>query len=102
MPEEPEIKPLPPTASGLQLHRIQGERLISCEPIHFDRGSVGVETVLRRASLSGRVEIGGDLADHFADIHDREGNLLESVSLDRTSYRALKYHWMPCKIAKTP
>lgn len=91
---------LPRRSCGLQLHRVQGERLIACEPMQFERGWMGVETVLRRAAISGRVEIGVACGDYFADIQDKHGDLLETVSLDRGSYRALKYHWMRCKVLK--
>lgn len=88
---------LPDQSTGLQLHRVKGDDLIACEPIQFDLGFAAVDTVLRRASLSGRVEIGGELAEYFADIHDAEGDLLETAGLDHASYRALKYQWMRCK-----
>lgn len=92
---------LPDTAIGLVLHRMVGDRLISCEPVYFVNGRAAVDTVLRRAAISGRVEIGGAIQDHFADVLiDHSGSWDETVSLDANSYRALKNRWMRCKVAK--
>lgn len=92
------IGDVPAASVGLQLYRIQGEELLACEPVHFLNGWDGVETVLRRAAISGRVEVGGELLDHFADINDEHGDTLGTVALDADSYRALKYRWMPCRM----
>jgi hypothetical protein len=54
--------------------------------------------VLRRAAISGRVEIGGDIADHFADVLDEQASMIETVALDRGSYHALKTRWMGCRL----
>ena len=89
---------LPPTTVGLRLYRIQGERLIACEAVRFTRGRAAVLTVLRRAAISGRVEVGGEIADHFADVLDERENLIETVALDAKSYGALKNRWMRCRI----
>jgi hypothetical protein len=93
---------LPAATCGLKLHKItpKGE-LIACESVFFTRGRDGVNTVLRRAGLSGRVEVApdGDLPDFFADVLTSEsGDWDASVALDRNSYRALKNHWMRCKL----
>ena len=89
---------LPAEATGLRLHRIAREELISCEEVQFQKGSTGVEIVLRRAAVSGRVEVGGELDEYFADILDVRGDILETVALDRQSYKALKNRWMRCKV----
>ncbi len=90
---------LPEEAVGLQLHRIDAkDRVHACEAIRFVRGRSGVDTVLRRAAISGRVDIGGDIEDHFADVLDGDGSIIETVALDRASYRALKTRWMRCKL----
>jgi hypothetical protein len=57
-----------------------------------------VDTTLRRAAISGRVELGGKPVDFFADILDHNHDILETVALDRHSYAALKNHWMRCKL----
>ena len=93
-------KQIPSEATGLRLHRVAGENLMSCEEVQFQTGYTGVETVLRRAAISGRVEVGGALEHHFADVLDAEGNILETVALDSHSYKALKNHWMPCKVCR--
>lgn len=89
---------LPPDAVGLRLYRISGERLIACEAVLFVRGRAAVDIVLLRAAASGRVEIGGEIADHFADVLDAEQSMIETVALDAKSYGALKNHWMRCKV----
>lgn len=93
---------LPEAAVGLQLYRFAGERLIACEAIQFKTGYSGVEIVLRRARISGRVDIGGDIKDHFADVLDESGTILETVALDRKSYSALKNKWMRCRVEPKP
>ena len=94
---------LPSSSVGLRLARIDGnENLLLCEAIRFGSGLVGVGTVLRRAAISGRVDIGGEIADHFADILDADGSIIETVALDRKSYSALKNRWMRCKVEADP
>lgn len=89
---------LPGETAGLKLHRIDArENLIACELMMFRGGRAAVNTVLRRAAIAGRVEVGGDIKDHFADVHDADGSLIETVALDAASYRSLKNKWMRCK-----
>lgn len=92
-------KPLPADAAGLRLARIKGDDLRLCEIVMFARGRAGVDTVLRRAAISGRVEVDppDDLPDWFADIMDAEGSMVGNVALDANSFRALKNHWMRCR-----
>lgn len=91
---------LPQTAVGLRLARVAGDDLILCEAMRFDGGYSAVRTVLRRANVSGRVEIGGEIANHFADVLDDQGDIVETVALDAKSYRALKTKWMRCKVER--
>jgi hypothetical protein len=89
---------LDPTAIGLRLARIDGkDNLILCEGVKFQDRSA-VDTILRRAAISGRVEINGEIEDHFADVLDESGSIVDTVSLDRKSYSALKNRWMRCKV----
>lgn len=92
---------LPNTAVGLRLARIVGDDLILCEAMRFDAGWNAIHTVLRRANVSGRVEIGGEVANHFADVLDDHGDIVETVALDAKSYRALKTKWMRCKVDRS-
>lgn len=93
------IEGLPLDAIGLKLHKIVGEKLLACESVFFTAGASAVNTVLRRAAISGRVEIGGEIGDFFADIlTDHDGTWSETVALDSDSYRSLKNHWMRCKL----
>jgi hypothetical protein len=92
---------LPDDAAGLRLCKIfPGDDLRLCETVLFTKGRAAVDTVLRRAAISGgRVEIEpkGPLPDHFADIMDRHGDMVGNVALDAASFKALKDHWMRCK-----
>lgn len=92
---------LPRASAGLRLARIDcKERLILCETVMFVKGFSAVELVLRRASISGRVEVGGSIANHFADVMSDAHTMVETVALDAGSYRALKTHWMRCKVER--
>lgn len=93
---------LPATGVGLRLARIdRKERLILCEAVRFVDGRSAVDTVLRRAQISGRVDVGGKISNHFADVLDDAGDIVETVALDAKSYRALKNRWMRCKVELT-
>lgn len=92
---------IPTTAKGLKLFRIlKNGTLVGCEAVQFDGGHLAIDTTLRRAAISGRVEVGGELHNHFADILDSSGDMIENVALDAGSYKALKNHWMRCKVEK--
>lgn len=93
---------LPADAIGLRLCKMFGEELRLCEGVRFTRGRPAVDTVLRRAALSGRVEVGGDLIDHWADVLNPDGDWKETVALDAGSFRALKTKWMRCKYEAQP
>lgn len=96
------IDKLPPESTALKLYRIdRNDRLIPCEAVLFDGGRAAVDTVLRRAAISGRVDVGGDLNDHFADVLDDNGDIVETVALDSDSYRSLKNRWMRCALEQT-
>lgn len=91
---------LPEAAAGLRLCRINSrEQLTLCETVMFSAGRPSVETVLMRAKIAGRVEVGGEIHDHFADVMDPEHSIIETVALDAKSYRSLKTKWMPCRVA---
>lgn len=91
------IEKLPPQTAGLRLCKMFGEELRLCEGVRFVRGQIAVNTVLRRAAIAGHVEVGGHLADHWADVFDASGDVIENVALDAASFRSLKNHWMRCK-----
>lgn len=92
---------LPASSVGLRLARIDSkENLILCEAMRFERGLSAVEITLRRAAISGRVEVQGKIENHFVDVLDDDGNMVETVALDRKSYGAIKNKWMRCKVEK--
>lgn len=95
-----ERKRLPAESKVVRLYRIVGgDTLIACEAIEFLEGEPAIDMTFRRAAISGRVEIGGEIKDHFADVLDAGGDsLLETVALDAKSYAALKNKWMRCKL----
>ena len=88
-------------AVGLRLGRIKRNGdLTLCEAIRFDDGRDAVHVTLRRAALSGRVEIEGNIENHLADVLNDNGDLVQTIALDRDSYSALKNHWMRCKVER--
>lgn len=93
---------LPQETRGLRLYRyLKGDRLQACEAIKFTGGLPAVDTTLRRAAISGRVEVEGKVENHFADVLDENGSMIATVALDSKSYRALKTKWMRCKVEST-
>lgn len=93
------MAPLPKSSNGLRLARIDSaENLILCEAVMFDDGAGAVELTLRRAMISGRVEVDGKIDNHFADVLDAAGDIVGTVALDRRSYAALKTRWMRCRV----
>lgn len=61
--------------------------------------------MLRRAALSGRVEVEpeGPLPDFYADVLiDESGSWDATVALDRNSYNSLKNRWMRCRLDEAP
>ena len=93
-------QPVPENAIGLRLCKVVGETLIMCEPVIFNNGQPAVDTVLRRASISGQVGPIGETGDFWADfLIDDIGTWEETVALDRDAWNSLKNHWMRCKIA---
>jgi len=90
---------IPNDACGLKLHRIIGGQIKACEAVMFEGGRDAVLTTLNRAAISGRVEIGGSIEDHFADVLDADGDMVETVALNAASYRILKTKWMRCRVS---
>lgn len=92
---------LVPEARGLCLYRHdRNDNLISNELIMFDGGAPAINTVLRRAAISGRVVIEpfDDPIDYFADVYVDESTWVQTILLDAKSYKILKYKWMRCKV----
>lgn len=90
---------IPAETVGMRLARItRADDLILCEAMRFSNGRAAVDTVLRRAAISGRV--GGEIVNHFADLLDESGDIVETVALDARSYAALKNRWMRCRVER--
>lgn len=91
---------IPKSVVAIRLCRCNNKSLYLSEEVGFSNGSLGIDTVLRRAAVSGHVEVGGLLGAYFSDLLDKEGDIVETVALDRGSYGALKNKWMKCKMLK--
>lgn len=89
---------VPEDAVTVVLYKIVREELIGCEPVTFTDGAPAIDTVLRRAKLSGRVEVGGEHENYFADLLDADQSMVATVALDAKSYGTLKNHWMRTRI----
>lgn len=99
------LENLHPEARGLRLNKINAKgELIPCELVMFTGGAAAVNTVLRRAALSGVVKIEPyeERSDYFADVYTNENDWEQTILLDRKSYAALKNRWMRCKLEVHP
>lgn len=94
------VRDLHPQAIGLRLYRIQNEDLIGNELVMFT-SRAGVETVLRRAAISGTVKVltgdEGIDSDYYADVYISPDTWDQTVRLDAKSYKILKHRWMRCR-----
>ena len=99
------INNLHPDAIGLCLHKHNAkDELLACELVTFTRGRPALITTLTRAALSGRVVVepfDSALMDFFADVYISEDEWVQSILLDKDSYRALKNRWMRCNLVRT-
>lgn len=90
---------LPSAAVCIRLCKVVREELILCEPVIFEAGAPAVDTVLRRAAISGKVGPLGETGDFWADLMNVEADtLVETIALDRRSWSAIKNKWARCKI----
>ncbi len=95
---------LDPRARGLKLHKHDAhDRLIACELVMFTGGAPSIDTILRRAALSGvvAVEPFDERMDYFADVFIDDNSSTQTILLDHRSYASLKNHWMRCRLVKT-
>lgn len=94
------LEKLHPNAAGLRLYKHVGDRLIACELVMFARGRPAVEMTLRRAAISGLVQVEPfeGKNDYFADVYVDPNSWEQTVLLDRRSYGILKNRWMRCKL----
>lgn len=88
----------PEGTTGLMLCKVVGDDLILCEPVQFVKGRPAVDTALRRARISGKVGPVGETGDYWADALNSDGDMVETIALDRHSWNALKNRWMRCRI----
>jgi hypothetical protein len=89
---------LPPECAGLALCKIVGQELRRTEPVVFSGGRADVDTILRRAQISGKVGPVGETGDFWADVLSADLDLIETVALDRSSWNVLKNRWMRCRM----
>lgn len=94
---------LHPNAKGLKLYKHAAkDNLIACELVMFVGGRNAVDTTLRRAAISGTVQVEpfDGPQDYFADVYTDENTFEQTVLLDRRSYAALKNRWMRCTLER--
>lgn len=91
---------VPDEAVSIRLYRFVKDELIGCEEVTLKNGASSIDTVLRRAAISGHVRVGEKFQDHFADLLDKDGIIVASVELDKDSYRMLKTKWLRCKVQR--
>lgn len=86
---------LPAEAVGIRLCRVtRSGDLTLCETVIFDDGAAAIDTVLRRAQVSGKVGPIGETGDYWADLMNAsDDTLIETVALDAKSYKAIKTKW---------
>lgn len=89
---------VPDWCTGLRLCKSNGNGLRMSEEVQFVKGAEGVDTVLRRAAISGQVGPIGETGEYWADLLDCNGDWDETIALDRDSWNSLKNHWMRCKM----
>lgn len=89
---------VPDWATGLRLCKVVGENLRMSEGVQFLNGNAGVDTVLRRAAISGTVGPIGETGNYWADFLNADGDWAETIALDRDAWNSLKNHWMRCKM----
>lgn len=89
---------LPEWATGLRLCKIVNGDLHMSEEVQFLHGWSGVDTVLRRAAISGVVGPLGETGDFWADLLNSNGDWDETIALDRDAWNSLKNRWMRCRM----
>jgi hypothetical protein len=96
------LERLHPEARGLKLYKHVSDVLVACELVIFVDGWNSVNTVLRRAAISGvvKVEPFEERQDYFADVYTDEDTWEQTVLLDRKSYASLKNRWMRTRLEK--
>jgi hypothetical protein len=91
---------LPTEVAGIRLCKVlRNDDLVLCETVIFKNGRSAVDTVLRRAAISGKVGPIGGTGDFWADLMNSEGDtIVETIALDRWAWNAIKRKWARCKI----
>lgn len=91
---------LPPDAAGIRLCKVlRNDELVLCEVVVFEKGRAAVDTVLRRAAISGKVGPIGGTGDFWADLMNSDGDtIVETIALDRKAWNSIKRKWARCKI----
>lgn len=93
-----DLSAIPLDAVGLRLCKVTNDDLVLCEGVIFDKGRSAVDTVLRRAAVSGLVGPIGQTGDYWADFLNADGDWTETIALSRQAWNKLKNHWMRCRI----
>lgn len=93
---------VPDNAIGLRLCKVVKGKLHMSEDVMFTEGRSSVNTVLRRAAVSGKVGPIGETGDFWADFLEDGYGWSETIALDRRAWNSLKNKWMPCRMEKDP
>lgn len=92
---------IPANVVGLRLCKmVAGNQLVLCEAIEFARGAPAVDTVLRRARISGSVGPIGETGNYWADLMVVNGDWIDTIALSQAAWNSLKNRWMRCRIEK--
>jgi hypothetical protein len=82
---------IPADVVGFALCRMNSkDELFRTGDIIFDRGRDAVQTILIRAAICGRVDVGSENGDYWADLVNEDGTWDQTVALDAESFRYLK------------
>lgn len=88
---------------GFTLYRHDAkDNLLAYECVELEKGASAVRLALRRARISGKVVLESDTTDrietYFADINNEDGDITNTVLLDKKSFTHLKYKFRPRRL----
>jgi len=89
---------LSPEAFFLRLGRFPngGDELQYYQAVSFPKkGRAGCEIMLRRSTISGRVEFEGEIENHICDVLSKDGEIIQTITLDQISFNYLKNKMRP-------
>ena len=91
---------IPANVTGIRLCKMRGRKFVLCEPVFFEYAAVAIDTVFRRAAISGAVGPIGETGDYWADLMTDGETWVETVALSREAWNAIKNRWARTRVAK--